>query len=280
MVEKTIYGLFVGMALIILPSCVKDDLFDTTHPRSGSVTVTTDWTDRSADAGIPSSYTLQIGETAQKVSEATNRFDRLLYPGSYMLTVYNVPPGMTLAGTVISVNTMADGSIEPLPGHLFTGHSAFDITADTDILLTVPMEQCTRRLELELSVVEGDYERVTSATSTLSGICGSVDTASGARSVKAMRTTAAMVREGNRFRFSYNLLGIVPEARQMLTIYITFTNGETQSIEGDLTDMLASYHDSNSLLSLSGNLLLPVESGISCVISGWQVADGGNADAH
>ena len=67
---------------------------------------------------------------------------------------------------------------------------------------------------------------------------------------------------------------------QTLDILLTFSNDDTQSIESDLTEVLAGFNGSTEPFTLTGNLRTPVESGFSGSIDRWQQADGGNADAH
>lgn len=284
MIKNTIQSLLICMVVTLLPSCVKYDLYDTQHPQTGIVTIIPDWTDRSADAEIPSSYILEIGETHQEVSGASNSLKRTFIPGNYELTAYNIPQGMTLYGTEISVNAAYNGLIDPCPEHLFLSGLSFDVTADSDTILTMPMTQYTRRLELILSVAEEQSERIASATGTLSGICGSVDIATGTRSDNSSKTATDAVLSSDKLCLSYNLLGIAPAVRQTLTVTVTFTNGDKHTIESDLTEMLASFGNGHSTMQLTGELLLPVEddknSSFSGSINDWQIADGGNTDAH
>lgn len=277
---KKINILIIGMATILCSSCVKDDLFDTPHPDTGGLTVTTDWTGISDEASIPDAYIMQIGDRKQQVSGVTNRFDKLLASGSHTLYVYNLPQDMTLSGTTMAVDPQTGGGIQPFPGNLFIADKQFDITADSEIALTVPMEQFTRRLELVLTVKEGQYERVQSATGSLSGICGAVDILTGHRSEHSESTTAIVEWDGNIFHLVYNLLGIIQSEKQILKVEILFSNGDTQTTESDLSTLMAGYHNEVSPLILTGDLFLPLEGGFSGIISGWAVANGGNSDAH
>ena len=265
---------------MLFSSCVKDELYDTPHPSAGQLTVVTEWSGISAEATVPDAYILQIGDVSQTVSGTTNVFENLLPAAGHTLTVYNVPEKTTCSAGTIAINEAEPGYIEALPGYLFHTSRNFSISADTDLTLTVPMRQYTRCLELVLTVSEGDHSRVESATATLSGICGSIDIATATRSAEPQKSKTALAREGNRFTTAYHLLGITPEAAQRLTVDITFTNGDTQRIVSDLSESLASFHSGNSVVRLTGNLMLPVEGDLSAEISGWQIADSGNTDAH
>ena len=278
--KKRIYSLYIASAALLLSSCVKDDLHDTRHPASGQLTVVTEWSGISPETQMPDAYILQVGDVSQTVSGTTNVFEKLLPQGEYTLTVHNVPEKASHANGVVSVNTAEPGYIEALPGHLFHTSRTFSISADTDMTLTVPMRQYSRRLELEMTVSEGDHSRVASATATLSGICGSIDMATASRSTDPRKAKTVFTKDGNRFSTAYHLLGLTPGSPQMLAVDITYTNGDTQHIESDLSESLASFHDDNSVVRITGNLKLPAQSGFSAEISGWQVADGGNTDAH
>lgn len=278
--KKTIYSLCIATMVMLFSSCVKDELYDTPHPSTGQLTVVTEWNDVSGEAQMPDAYILQIGDISQTVSGTTNVFEKLLPQGEYTLTVHNLPEKTTYTDGIISVNTAESGYIEASPGYLFHTSHIFSISADTDMTLTVPMQQYTRRLELVMTVSEGDHTRVASATATLSGVCGSIDIATATRIKESQKTKTTFTQEGSRFSTAYHLLGITPEVSQVLTVDIVFTNGDTQRIESDLSEALAAFHSDNSVVRLTGNLMLPVESGFSAVISGWQITDGGNTDAH
>ena len=50
--------IIIGMAALLLSSCVKDELHDTPHPDTGKVTVTVDWSDRGEGVDIPAEWTV------------------------------------------------------------------------------------------------------------------------------------------------------------------------------------------------------------------------------
>lgn len=260
-------------------SCVKDELFDTPHPDKGALTVTTDWSDRSAEAGTPPFYTLMADGMAQEVSGETNPFTKLLLPGSHTLTVFNVPQGMTLSGTTLSVDNASPGEILHTPGYLFYCSQPFEIAADSEIMLTARMRQITRRLEMVISVTEGNFDHIAKASATLAGVCPSFDISTGKRSESQTETTADIVRDGDKLRLAYNLLGITSQTQQTLTVNITYTNGDTQATESDLSSLLSGYHGQTTALRLTADLSLPGDSQFSGTISGWQIADGGNFNA-
>lgn len=278
-----IYGIYCTVAALSLSlgSCVKDELFDTPHPDKGAVVVTTDWSGRSGEAAVPGEYLLRIGTAEQSVSGTANVFGTLLLPDTYDLLVCNTPDGMSVntVDATASVNRTAAGYIAPLPGYLFASRQSINVSADDTLHVTAPMKQYVRRMELELTVTEGDYNRISSATATLDGVASGIDLGTGVRS-GVEKTSATLTQNGEKFTTAFRLLGISASSSQTLTVAITFTNGDTQQVESNLTEQFATFNDGVEPLKLTGNLLLPVEGGFTAIIGGWQSTDGGNTDAH
>ena len=56
---QTIRYIMSGAAgLLLLNSCVKDELYKTPHPDKGRITITADWSHRSTDCPLPEEYVL------------------------------------------------------------------------------------------------------------------------------------------------------------------------------------------------------------------------------
>lgn len=268
------------LAAISLASCVKDELYNTPHPDSGAVVVTADWSDRNSDADIPQTYILSIDGQEQEVSGETNVLNRLLSAGKYTLTAYNKPDQVTVANNTASVNATSAKHINPMPGYLFASVQDINVVADDTLRVTARMKQLIRRLNLELTATEGDYNRVQSATATLSGVASVANMATGERSAAAQVTTTFR-QDGNKFTLFFRLLGIVTTEAQTLTVDITFNNGDTQQIVSDVTESMKNFNNEAEPIKLKGNLLLPVEATVTgATITGWNEVDGGTGDAN
>lgn len=279
--KKTHYTAILTTALVLsFTSCVKDELFNTPHPDKGVVIVTTDWSAKSAEAEMPQSYMLRVGTEEQNVNGIINQFKTLLPQGRYELTVYNTPEHIGVSGNMATVAESKAGYMEPMPGYLFTAHQAIDVTADDTLRVTVPVRQLVRLLNVELSVTEGDYSRVQSATATLDGVASKVDIVTEERSAAA-KAQNVLTQNESKFTTSFRLLGVVPSASCTLTVSILFSNGDTKQIDSDITGQLAAFNDRTEPMTLTGNLLLPIKAGVTdATITDWNETDGGSVDAN
>ena len=287
-VRKTVFsacgGVFILAAVFSLTGCVKDELYNTPHPDKGAIVVQMDWSDLLPEA-VPESYVIRVDDYEQTVSGTTNTVERLSEPGEHTLTVYNKPQGITINGDIASVNEIISGRavgsrVEPLPDYLFSISETVNVNKDDTLRITAKPRQWIRQLDRELSVVEGDYKRIVAVTGTLSGIEQSVDIRKGERLGTAVivRNDFAVAEE--KCNASFRLMGIVPAEHQTLTVNIVFANGDTQTIESDLSEQMTAFHDDNAPLTLTGSLNLPVEAGVTGSISDWIVVDNGKIDIH
>lgn len=299
--------------LLLLTGCVKDDLYNTPHPDKGAVQVTTDWTGRSSDAVLPGSYILRIGTQEQTVSESSNTFQTLFEPGTQDLLVYHQTEGITVNGNTATVNTLPDGTLEPLPGYLFSAARKLEIVKDDTLRVTVQMQQLIRCLTLTLKLKPGDEERIRSTAATLTGIASVMDLTTGAITATEGKTLIPVFvlgtdEEGTSYRGTDNgetraagrtyaagqpraagqpqlsatmrLPGIAAGEKQVLTLKITLTDGHVQTVTTDLTEALKNFGGDMEPLELDAALELPTEADFTATISDWNVVDNGQTDIH
>lgn len=208
-----------------------------------------------------------------------------LAPGEHTVLVYNTPEGFTVTDGIAYVEHM-DGTraltdlIDPLPETLYSGTKTVTVVADDTLHLDLSVAQRTRDLRLELTVTGGDPERIATITGTLSGVAGAYDLRNETLYGEAVSTAPAFTQNGNKIEADLRLLGTMGEA-QVLTLTLTFTDGLTQTVESDLTEVLANFNgDMEQTFTVTGSLRTPTEAGLGgCTITDWTNGGGGSGSA-
>ena len=262
----------------LLASCVKDELHNTPHPDQGVVSVSVDYPQGAEE----DDYTVEVdGKPLDEGDNASNP----LTPGEHTVLVYNTPEGFTVTDGIAYVERV-DGTraltdlIDPLPETLYSGTKTVTVVADDTLHLDLSVAQRTRDLRLELTVTEGDPERIAAITGTLSGVAGAYDLRSETLHGEAVSTAPAFTRSGGKVAADLRLLGTMGEA-QVLTLTLTFTDGLTQTVESDLTEVLADFNgDMEQTFTVTGSLRTPTEAGLGgCTITDWTNGGGGSGSA-
>ena len=280
--RKTAYIIRYGFAAVfalLLAGCVKDELYDTPHPDKGVIAVTINQP-QGAEEG---DYTVEVD--GQPLDEGDNASNPLT-PGEHTVLVYNTPEGFTVTDGIAYVERV-DGTraltdlIDPLPETLYSGTKTVTVVADDTLHLDLSVAQRTRDLRLELTVTEGDPERITAITGILSGVAGAYDLRSETLYGEAVSTAPAFTRSGDKVSADLRLLGTMGGA-QVLTLRLSFLNGNPQdiTIESDLTEQLAGFNLGTGTITLDGELHTPTEAGVEAAIIDCEKIDGGGVDAE
>lgn len=272
--KKQLYILMYGaISALLLASCVKDEVYNTSHPDKGAVSIHVNLPQGMGD------YTVEIDGQSVQGSGATIVYPTLLSPGEHNLLMYNHPDGLTIADGIARVNAMADtksngNAILPIPGCLYSASTTCTVTADDTVRIELDPLRRMRDLHFELTVAEGDPERIASVEGVLSGIAGTYTLATESPSREPMTTAPTFTRDGNRVTADARLLGTAGET-QILVLTLRFTDGKVQTIENDLTEMLRTFNtDMQTPLKISGTLLTPTAANPgTATITDWQVQE-------
>lgn len=290
-------SIFAGIAATALSSCVKDTLYDA----KGNIEVSTIWNNISADAVIPSEYTMHLqwvtpdvrfdgGDRMVSVSGDKYTFrDNAI--GDYRLSAYNTPEGVIINGTRASIDKLygGNGGIIAIPGTMFAGDyhdytSTIHVAPAATYYATINMVQLMRSVDLALTVVEGDYSRIAYASASIDGVYGAIDfVTQSADAADRTCTTAERLKQSEKLLTASFRLFAIPMAdysNMSLTVNIIFDNGDTRTITSDISAVTKDFGKSVSPLAISADLHLPVKGGFVGSIDGWKVADGGGYDAH
>ena len=85
--------------------------------------------------------------------------------------------------------------------------------------------------------------------------------------------------KGDKVSADLRLLGVLGDA-QTLTLVLTFTDGQTQTVESDLTEILADFNgDMEEALGIEGELHTPVRAGMEATIKDWNTIPGDPVEA-
>lgn len=285
---KTTHYITICSAALALgvSSCVKDDLYNTPHPDKGAVVVTADWSNRSAACVVPAEYTLYhtcCGAAAPCTmpGEGGKCHPELFEPGSHTLVAHTAAGKIAVSDLTASVAAVRDGSIDPLPGYLLSATHGIEVMRDDTTRVELPMHQRVRDLHIELTITEGNPERIAGVEGTLSGVAGAFDLAQQVVTGAVVSTSPAFTRVGDEVTADARLLGTAGE-RQTLKLEIRFSDGRTQTTESDLTELLAGFNDGDMTvpLTVKGNLLTPTEAGFTATITDWEIGEREDVEIH
>lgn len=276
------------VAVVLLASCVKDDLYNTPHPDKGAVVITTDWTEALAESTVPDTYQLRMDDgKAVQASEETTVCPDLLTPGAHTLLIYNEPEGIAIADDAATVQ-QKDGMLIPLPGYLFSAEKRLDVVQDDTLRVTVLMERRLCPIILNLDLNGENADDIAQIEATLSGIAGSVDLRTGTPDNESLtarldvRPAEAKARFTNAvaLEMKCRVTGTAQGERQILTVKVTMEDGYVSTITSDLTEHLKDLNADMEPVRLEGSIEAPQDGHFSGTIKDWDVVSGGDIDAN
>ena len=190
--------------IFLLSSCSKDE-YNTPHPDRGVIAVTIN----QPQGAEEDDYTVEVD--GKPLEEGDNASDPLT-PGEHTVLVYNTPEGFTVTDGIAYVERL-DGTraltdlIDPLPEVLYSGTKTVNVLADDTLRVDLSVAQRTRDLHLELTVTEGDPERIAAITGTLSGVAGAYDLRNETLHGEAVSTAPGLPRRGDQIAADLRELG-------------------------------------------------------------------------
>lgn len=262
-------GILLGTALCLAPACGDDDepLPDvpvrptpepepTPEPAPADTTtlrclaIRADWSEALAEATIPGTYRLRIGE------ESLTADARILYmysdsiaEGPYALLAYNKPEGITLgADSVATIDRTEDGQLTALPGYLFAADTTVTVATGDTADVTLAMRRLVYPITLTLRFSKP--AKVARMEATLSGLITAIRLPDGEPvEVTPLRAAdddlTAMVCDtlagGEGIRLRSRSFGIVRDERQWLEASIALSDGRTLALRVDLSEALADF---------------------------------------
>ena len=261
-------------AICLLWGCdIKDPIYEPTS----KVTLITDWTNRSEGIDIPATYTVVVNGQTFTPTGTTYSLPEM-EAGTWPVLIYNEPAKVSVSGTTVTVET-ENNTVHPAPGWLFTyaGYITSEVAKETTT--TAVMVQQVRKLSFELTLTGGNAGDLQSATASLSGIASGMDYKENTYIGSGLFVVPILTREGNLLKGSVQLLGLTTET-QKLILSLTFSDGKQQTIESDVSNLLAGFNtEKHKPITLTANMEIVAKTGFEGTITPWEIHEGNNVVA-
>ena len=234
--------------------------------KQGTVEITADWGDYSAEAQLPDDYTLFItGIGERNVDNRTATYQSALNVGTYDANV-------TVNNLTASVAHGEDGTLQQ-PGWFFSNARAKAVVVEPDktVKTSIKMKQRVRQLTLTLVPQGGEPGQVAGEIeATLSGIASTFNLSTGElsepQSIKPVFTKRLST---GAYSATIYIIGIAGN-EQTLSLSLPLTGGRTCSLVSDMTEELRYFGNDISPLYLKAALELPEGAGTSGNIHTWE----------
>lgn len=258
---KIAYAFLLFMPAVTLLQTSCSDNEPDGDARQGSVEITANWDDYSAEAELPDSYTLVVtGAGEQAMNSRTATFQSLLDAGTYGLTAYNTPANMTVDNLIASVGLDEDGTLLQ-PGTLFSNTRIKSVVVEPDrtVKTSLKMKQRVRQLTLTIVPQGGDLAQIeeTELEAALSGIASTFNMVTEELSEAGSIAIVFKKQPSGSYSATLSLLGVVPEGGQELTLQLNLSKGRHYKLKSSLTEALRYFGNDIAPLSLKAPLELP-----------------------
>ena len=222
------------VAAMLFAGCdTEDPIYDVPHTASGTITLTTDWSQIGTGNTVPPNYTVRVGDYSVLLTGETNEIENLFTTGDCTAYVYNTAESITISGTMATVAgaatpTGATGSfINNAPDWMYACRLDETISENTDYNFTALMAQQVRELTFVLTLTGEETDMVSTVTGVLTGVAGNYDMSNGTHSMPSNVAMTFVKQTTGEYEGKYiatvRFLGIVGND-QTITISITYTD--------------------------------------------------------
>lgn len=282
------YSLVLLGLISFLMSCTRLD-FGPCSPeeveppvKDGSVTLITNWDDRSPDASIPSPYYVKLDNQELTYTELSNLLPSKKQ-GTYPAFVYNKVDKIEVDANNIATVPVVNGVIDTDLDFWFTGKGDILYVDDEHRTQTIYMVQQVRQISLDLILEKGNIDDILSIDAVIDGLAHELDlnnnTHIGSDDAKANPTFR---KDGNKFTADMMVLGIDPSKHQKVILNITFKDGTTQQLENDVTSELVGFNNEKykKLTLKSTGFEVKYDVKFEAKITGWTSGGAGSGTAE
>ncbi len=275
----------MGFLTLTLTACVKGQLYDDCSLCSGAesgegVAV--------VEVNLPDGtssddFTVEIDGTELDNVDGSRFQSDPLSAGAYDVLAYNHPEGFTITDGIAYVNAAdgEDGFILSEPGTLYSGTERIYVEGNDTTRVNLDVDQRTKDVRIELTVVEGDPASIVSVTGVLYGIAGAYDLLNETLYGDPVSTAISFTTDGNLVITDLRILGFLGDV-QTLTLTIVLANGQTIEVECDLSAFISTIDEEADAYIIRGNLHLPVdvEGNVVATITDWEYVEGKHIYAY
>ncbi|MGM9785703.1 MAG: FimB/Mfa2 family fimbrial subunit [Candidatus Cryptobacteroides sp.] len=263
----------VLMTMIAISGCIKRTIFNTPHPNDGALKVEAFYAHKSEEAVLPEEFAIIIDSCGYFLDTTYFADEDLLEPGFHSIYMFNIPEGMELSDSTISVCRDDEGNIMALPGYFYSGRDVFEIRKDDTLSLALPLIQHTRRLDFLFKVKGGSLDKIESATCELNGLYRSIDLEDGSCCGEPSFSRNSFVIQKDTLKTTYHLLGLHPDVSKTFRITIHFIDGHDQSFETVLDSYLKDFNETVDKKVLTGNFEAHTGAEFGFTIEDWKPTD-------
>ena len=256
---------------VAFAACERDDTFcNTPHPAEGALLLHT---------GYAGNYYMKVQDYHTSVPAADFPCPQVFAPGSYTLSVFNLPEGMERADNRVGVASLPDGTLLPQPGVLYGNAATIGIAAAATLAVTLPMKPLTRRLTLKMKLAGGNPGILAGTEASITGIAPALDIAALKLQGDPATVRPVFVREGDVLTAELNLLGTAADVRQEFIIVLIATDGQRQTLARDMTGALSDFNRGTDPMTLDATLELMNDALPDADITDWVPSGSEEGDA-
>lgn len=267
----------------LLTSCIKFDLYNTSHPEQGRLFLTIDWSRRGTGVPIPETCIEEAGGSRAEIKGEVKAYPLpLLVEGECLVKIYNPADKIKVEGDIASVES-SNGFTASMPGWFFTFTQTVEVKKDSEYYLSATMEQQVRPINLFIITHAENVPLISSVSGTLEGVAGQFDllkkTVVGsvcktAFDFGAFEKIESLLGGLWYSRANIRLIGIFPSEKQKLILRLNFSDGSNILIEKDVSEQFINFNKNKLLpLELSTEVELEnTQAGIWAEVSDWKEA--------
>lgn len=272
--------------VILMTSCVREELHNTSHPDKGAIKIMTNWSDALSENTVPETYILLMDtRDAIEVKGYNVCYPELLTPGKHRLSIYNEAEGFDIIGNKATV-MMENGLLKSMPDYLFSATKEIEVVADDTLYIETPMLRRLCPVTLNFNLSGQNAEKIAQIDVTLSGISSSIDLLTG-KAGNENQTIRFEVKQqgenGNKFsegalEMNCRITGVCQEQKQLLSLTITMEDNYINQVTSDLTEFLKDVNTNMKPVVINGEINAPQDGQFSASIEDWN--DGGNNEGE